>query len=184
MELYRKNGEYDDYYLIGFDYEIIPLAFYDINEWLAALYLFPDYITEIPLSDNNKTSFDESTYYHIEYMLGLSVPLPDQPNIRVRIYTDDAVHWCGPYYANTKCSPSIDYLLLKNKLGMRFSKDNSELFSKVCESHKNVINEYLKGTTKAVNQLLGIILKDNKGIDPRTLKADLEAYINENYKKD
>lgn len=156
--LYRgASGEYDDCYLIGFDYDIIPMAFRNINEWLAALYLFPDYITEIPLTDNNDTVFDESMYKYIKIFLGIS--------------------------SENKIYPSIDYMLLKHKLGMRVPQDNTALIRKYCEANVPMVEQYLKGKTVAINQLMGTILKENKGMDPKQLRSDIEEFINTQWKQ-
>lgn len=183
-ELWRNNGLYDDYYLISWDCDYKPLAFYDINEWLAACILFPDYITEIPLTDNNKTVFDESCYFYVEEMLGMKTKLPKQPNSIHRHLSVSNIHWCGPSDEYNVYEPSIDFVMLKNKIHDRVPTDNSQLYRKYCDLNLSTVKQFLSGKDKVVNQLLGLILRDNKGYDPKVMKTELEKFIYNNYKKD
>ena len=47
-KLYRRSGD-ENKFLISHSVDNIPISFTDINDWLAAKHLFPDYIAEPPL---------------------------------------------------------------------------------------------------------------------------------------
>lgn len=47
-KLYRRTGT-EHKFLISPSYDHIPVALTDINDWLAAKHLFPEYIAELPV---------------------------------------------------------------------------------------------------------------------------------------
>lgn len=137
-----------DKYLIGHSYDNYPISYYCINEWLAAITLFPNYYIETPINDNYSI-FDVNKY-------------------------KDAIQ-------KFTCQKHPDVLILRHKLAMAIPKDNTLMLKKYCDSNINIVKQFLSGKDKIVNSLLGIILKENKGIDPKSLLEEIVTYINENY---
>ena len=76
---------YSDSYAISPSENITPLFFNNVNHWLAAITLFPDYIIELPIEDNNSQFNEEeynkfikefiksADYIILEYQLGLAL---------------------------------------------------------------------------------------------------------------
>lgn len=150
MLLKRINN--DDCYLISPSESLTPISFYDINHWIAAIRLFPDYITEIPLTENNSTfdpnKAEESLYavigsngYTIEYLI-----------------------------LRDKLAMVIDDGSLIDKI-----KD-------FIDNNQDMVKQYSNGNTKIVNSILGRFLKDNKGHDPQSVKTAIENELIERTK--
>lgn len=76
---------YSNSYAISSNENITPLFFNNVNHWLAAITLFPDYIIELPIEDNNSQFNEEeynkfikefiksADYIILEYQLGLAL---------------------------------------------------------------------------------------------------------------
>lgn len=146
-KLYRAESQ-KDLFLIGFSYDNVPIGYSDINEWLAAITLFPDYIIEIPISDI-VYEYDILKYQH--YLENFS---------------------------------KVDYIILDKRLTNLVPKDNTDLLRKYCIAYKDMVEQYLSGKDRVINQLMGVILKENKGLDPKSLKIDLDVFINKEYRNE
>lgn len=143
-----RNEYTEDKYLIGHSYDNYPLSYYSINEWLAAITLFPDYYIETPKTDNYST-FDIDRY-------------------------NDAL-------VDFQEALLTDKIILKNKLSMQIPKDNTAMLKNYCDNNITIVKQFLSGKDKIINSLLGIILKENKGIDPKSLLSELSDFIKSNY---
>lgn len=74
-----------------------------------------------------------------------------------------------------------DEIILRNKLSMQVPKDNSVMLKRYCDNNITIVKQFLSGKDKIINSLLGIILKENKGTDPKSLLSELSAFIKLNY---
>ncbi len=53
----------------------------------------------------------------------------------------------------------------------------ADLVQKYLDENTAIVEQYKGGNLKVINQLLGKILKDNKSIDPKKLKSELEIIL-------
>lgn len=150
MYLYRLP-ELNSHYLISYSYDAIPLAFYDVNVWLMFIMLFPDYLTEIPLDlDSNNSILDIREY--------------ESNTDYIKRYLDNP-------------TSMVDYIILKEKLMSPIPKDNTELYEKLCSENQGMVQQYKNGNIKVINQLLGMILKNNKTLNPQLIREELTTYL-------
>ncbi len=69
----------------------------------------------------------------------------------------------------------------KKELGLDKQVDIDSLVDKVIKSNEKAVKDYLEGNDKAINFMIGMILREHKGIDPKEIRERIIKRIKELY---
>ena len=144
----NRTNETMDKWLIAFDYDHKPYPFDDIHEWVLMCFLL----------------CNEDGYI-------FETPV---------IYNDSLSGWDIEKYNSLLKNDGLMvtyYIILLKFAHLIKEIDINDLIKKYLDENAVIVEQYKNGNLKVINQLLGKILKDNKSIDPKKLKAELEILL-------